>query len=127
MPDAAENVALLELGQVEAGAEMLAVAGKHDRPDVIRQGIKKRHHALHQSIVEGVAFLSTMQPQHGDSAAPLGAERRWQRAKIRGVIGQGQLVTVKNADRRCISMKPRQGAGRNPLILESFDPAHHGP
>ena len=51
MANVAEDVALLELGQVEAGAEMLAVAGKHDRPDVFWQGVKERDHALYQRIV----------------------------------------------------------------------------
>jgi hypothetical protein len=51
MRDAAEDVALLEFGEVKPGAEMFTIAGKHDRADVIRQRIKKRHHALHEGIV----------------------------------------------------------------------------
>ena len=42
MLDPAEYVALFEFGQVEAGAEMLAVAGENDGANVIRQGVEER-------------------------------------------------------------------------------------
>jgi hypothetical protein len=78
MGDAAEYIALFEFGEIEPGAEMLAVAGKHHDADIVRQGIKERHQALHQRVVQSVALLGAMQVHYGDGTAPLGAKRRRQ-------------------------------------------------
>ena len=74
MRDAAEHVALFKLGEIEAGAEMFALSGQHDGAHVGRQGVKERHHALHERIVQRIALLGTMQPQDCDGTALLGAK-----------------------------------------------------
>ena len=109
MLDAGEDVALLEFRQVEPGAEMLAVAGQDNSADVIRQGGEERLHSRHRRVVERVAFLRAMQPQHRNFAAPLGAKRRWQNAKIAGAIVHGKPVG-SDPHSGDISAGPRQGA-----------------
>ena len=94
MGDAAKDVALFKLGEVKPGAEMVAVAGQDDGTNIVRQRVEERRHALYGCVVQRVAFLRAMQPQHGDGAAPLGAKRRRQNAKISGAIVQGKLVKV---------------------------------
>ncbi len=76
MSNAAEHVALFQLGEIEAGAEMFAIAGDHDRADFRRQGVEERHHALHQRVVERIALLGAVQPQDRDRAAPFGVKGR---------------------------------------------------
>ena len=76
---AAEHVALLKLGEVQPRAEMLAVAGQHDGANFSRQGVKERHHALHERVVQRIALLGAMQPQDRDRAAQLCAKRGWKR------------------------------------------------
>src|SRR5690242_8695426 len=76
MGDAAEYVTLFQLGEIEAGAEMLAVAGEHDRADVRRQRLEERYHALHQRVVQRIALLGAMQPEDRDRAALLDAKGR---------------------------------------------------
>ena len=51
------DVALGELAEIEAGAEMLAVAGEHDGLDVVRQRREERLDAEHGRVVEGVALF----------------------------------------------------------------------
>jgi hypothetical protein len=41
--------------------------------------------------------LLAMQPQHRDLAAPLGAKRRWQEAKITGAIVHGKPVGIRSS------------------------------
>ena len=72
--DAGKNVALDELGQIEAGAEMLAVAGEHDGADIAPAAhVKKAPMPRTVWIVERVAFCRAIEPQHRDRAAPLRA------------------------------------------------------
>ena len=60
MRDAAEHVALFKLGEVEAGAEMIAVAGQHDGANFGRQIAEERHDALHQRVVQRITLLGPM-------------------------------------------------------------------
>ena len=109
MFDAGDDVALLEFRKVEPGAEMLAVAGQDNSADAIGQGGEERLHSGHRRVVECVAFLLAMQPQHRSFAAPLGAKRRWQDAKIAGAVVHGKPVG-SNPHSGDISAGPRQGA-----------------
>ena len=119
MRDAAEHVALFQLGEVEAGAEMLAVAGQHHGANFGRQGVEERHHALHQRVVERIALLGPMQPQDRDRAALLGAERR---RKIDGVqIGTHRRLLNRSLRRR--ASLPQFATRRN-CQAELRQPAH---
>ena len=75
MCDALGNVAGGELGEIEAGAEMLTLAGQHDGFDRVRQRGKERLDARHGRIVDRIALLRPRQEQNGDLAPALGPER----------------------------------------------------
>ena len=82
-----------KLGEVEPGAEMVAVAGQ-TTARISSGSVEERRHALYDRVVQRVAFLRPMQPQHGDCSAPLGAKRSGKNAKISGAIVQGKLAKV---------------------------------
>ena len=94
--DAGDDVTLLEFREVEPGTEVLAVAGQDDGADAIGQGGEECLHSRHGRVIECVAFLLAMQPQHRDLAAPLGAKRRWQDAKVAGAIVHGKPVGIRS-------------------------------
>ena len=78
MLHAGKNVALGELGEIEAGAEMLAFAGQHDGADVVRQRREEGVDAVHHLIVERIAFGGAIEPQHRDRAVALRLQGRRQ-------------------------------------------------
>ena len=86
MLDAGEGVALGQFGQIEPGAEMLALAGEHDGADVLRQRAEESLDAAHGRIVERVALLARDEPQHRDRAVALGlqASAAGRRIRLRG-------------------------------------------
>jgi hypothetical protein len=89
MHEAREGIALGKLGQVEPGAEMLALAGEHDGADVLRQHSEEALDAVHGRIVENVAFCRAREFEHSDRAMPLCLQGRRQIGEFgsRGVHG----------------------------------------
>ena len=76
MQNAFERImALGDLGKVEPGREMLALAGQHHRANVLRQPGEERLEPQHGHIVERVAFFRSRQAQMRDRAAPRRFER----------------------------------------------------
>ena len=75
MRDALRDVAGGELAEIEAGAEMVALAGEHHGLDGVRQRGKERLDAEHGRVVDGVALFRARKEEHGDVAAALGLER----------------------------------------------------
>ncbi len=57
MLDAGIDVALGEFGEIEAGGEMLALAGEHHGADAVGQRGEERLDARHGRIVERVALF----------------------------------------------------------------------
>ena len=115
MFDAAEDVALFKLGEVQPGAEMLAVAGEHDGADIVRQRVEERLDALHGRVVERIAFLRAMQPQHGDSrravrraakVAERKSPKRDRSRRARRIDGPSALHVPGTASRRS-EIQPR--------------------
>jgi hypothetical protein len=82
MLDAGKNVALGKLGEIEAGAEMLAFAGEHDSADLVRQRREEGADAVHHLIVESIAFRRAIEPQHRDRAMTLRLQGRRQVGKF---------------------------------------------
>src|SRR5262249_10227640 len=78
MRDALRDATGGELTQIEARAEMIALAGEHDGLDRVRQGGKERLDAEHGRIVDGVALFRARKKENGDVVAALGPERAWQ-------------------------------------------------
>src|SRR5262245_18480744 len=75
MRDALRDAAGGELAEIEARAEMLALAGQHEGLDGVRQGGKERLDAEHGRVVDGVALFRARKKENGDVAAALGLER----------------------------------------------------
>jgi hypothetical protein len=61
--DALEDVALGELRQVQAGAEVLALAGEHDGPHIGRDGAELRVQGRDQRIIGRIALGRPVQRQ----------------------------------------------------------------
>ena len=83
--DAGIDVALGQLGEIEPGAEMLALRGHDDGADIVRQRCEETADAAHRLVVERVAFCRAIEPQHGDRAMPLGLQGRRQIGKFGGL------------------------------------------
>ena len=82
--DAGCHVAFGQFGEIEAGAEIVAVAGQHHGADAVRDRREERLDAEHGGIVERVALFRTRQLEHRDRAVPLGAQRRRQVGEFGG-------------------------------------------
>ena len=83
MRDAGERIALDKLGQVEAGAEMIARATEDDGANVLRHRREKRLDARYHRVVERVAFDSAIKLQNSDRAMPFGLQAPRQIGKWR--------------------------------------------
>ncbi len=78
MRDAGKSIALGKLGQIEAGGKMLAFAGQNDGADPLRQRREEGFDAGHHAIVERIAFVGAVEPQHRDRAMPFRPQSRRQ-------------------------------------------------
>ena len=65
------GVALFQLGQVEAGAEVFAIAVEHGGAYALRQRFEGSAHSLHQRIAQRVALGGPVQAHDGDVAIDL--------------------------------------------------------
>ena len=71
MEDAFERIMLpRHFRKIEPGREMRALAGQHDRANVLRQAGEERLEPQHRRVVERVALLRAREAQMRDSAAP---------------------------------------------------------
>ena len=89
MLDAGGNVAFGQFGKIEAGAEMLAVAGEHRGADAVGDRGEEFFNARDSGVVKRVAFFRSRQRQDRDCAVPFRAQRRRQSGKFRGCGGFG--------------------------------------
>ncbi len=80
--DAGIDVALGQLGEIEPGAEMLALRGQDDGADIVRQRREEAADAAYRLVVERVAFCRTIEPQHRDCTMPLRLQGRRQIGKF---------------------------------------------
>ena len=69
------DVALLQLGEIEAGAEVLALAADHDRAHVVGKVDEGGVQLRHQRVVDGVALGRAIQAHVQHRAARLDAEQ----------------------------------------------------
>jgi hypothetical protein len=72
------NVALSQLGQVEPGREMLALAAEQHRARFLWYGAEESLDAEHGRVVERVPLFWTIEPQNYDVAVEIGREGFWQ-------------------------------------------------
>ena len=75
VPDRLFDVVRTQIGQVEAGRKVVAIAVQHHRLHALGQMIEKRLDPEHRLIVERVALLGPVEPEDGDVPARLGVER----------------------------------------------------
>src|SRR4051812_30278065 len=74
-----EGVAVLVLGKVEPGAEVLAVAGEHHGLGVRRGRLEEALEARDQGVVDGVALRRPVEAHDRERAALLDREMRQRR------------------------------------------------
>ena len=65
------DIAFLVLGEVEAGAEMIAVRPQHDGERFAGRRAEETVDVLDQRFVDRISFLGTVQRQDGNTAAHL--------------------------------------------------------
>src|SRR6185437_826923 len=81
MRDALGDVALLQLGEIETGREIIALAGEQHGADAVRDRGKESVEPDDGVVVQRVALLRTIEAQHGDIALHVRGERRRQCAR----------------------------------------------
>src|SRR3712207_2764730 len=67
----AEGIAVLVLGEVEAGAEVLAVAGQHHGLGSRRRRLEEFFEARDQGVIDGIALSRPVEAHDRDRAALL--------------------------------------------------------
>src|SRR5262245_7158849 len=72
------NVAILQFRQIKTGGEVFALARDEDGMDVARQRREKLLDANNCPVIEGVAFLRSIELQHRNASMAFGDERGWQ-------------------------------------------------
>ena len=70
-----EGFTVAMLGQIEAGREMGAVAVQHDDARRVRGGGEEVADLVDEGIVDGVALVGSVEPDHGDGAAHLDGQK----------------------------------------------------
>jgi hypothetical protein len=71
------NAVRAQVGEVEAGREMIAVPVQHHRLHAFGQVVEERLDAEHGLVIERVALLGPVEPQDRDVAARFGVQRGW--------------------------------------------------
>jgi hypothetical protein len=74
--DPSRDVALGQLGQIEPGAEMLALAVDDDGFDAVGHGGEEVLNALNGGVVKRVALVGAREAQHANGLVPLEVKRR---------------------------------------------------